>query len=112
MRTSRVVLAGVGASQIIPVDWRANPPTIYFDTVLTGTAWNYDIEATCDDVFAPGYNPAAGNWFDIGGLTGLVAAIHGLGNGGQACTAVRINAAANDGTITLLMHQAGGYGAN
>jgi hypothetical protein len=66
---------------------------------VTGTV-TYNIEVTGDDVLAPNYNSATGNWQPIStAMTALTAsAVNTLG---AVVTAIRANVTAGTGTVTL-----------
>jgi hypothetical protein len=73
--------------------------------VSSGAVLTYNIEVTGDDVLAPGYSPATGNWQPIGAaFTGLsVSAVDTLG---ATVTAVRLHVTAwTSGTATLQFPQ-------
>lgn len=63
MRPVTVTQTGVGNSPVIALDYNAKPFNVSLSTIVTGTVV-YTIQHTFDDIYAAGYNPASGNWFD------------------------------------------------
>lgn len=71
MRPMTIVQTNVGDTGAIPLDIYRDPFNCTIQCVITGGP-TYSVQYTLDDVYAPGYNPAAGNWFPLAGITGLL----------------------------------------
>lgn len=63
MRPVSVSQTGVGNSALIVHDYLAKPFNVSLSTIVTGTV-NYTIQHTFDDIYAAGYNPSAGTWYN------------------------------------------------
>lgn len=104
MRPITVDVVGVGTSSVIPLDLYQRPFNVsLFITVVSGVI-DATVEFTGDDVFAVGYNPAAGNWHPHADLQNEVAAANGTLI--SPVTAVRL-LNAGVGTARLKVVQAG-----
>lgn len=104
MRPITKSVTGVGVSTPIPLDHYISPFNIGFGVVVSGTV-SYTIQHTFDDVWASGYVPASGNWFNHPDIAGESA--NADGNYAFPVTAIRLNVASGDGTATLTAVQAG-----
>lgn len=84
-------LNAVGPSTFMPIQptgVRVEPIGLLAN-VSNGATLTYNFEVTGDDVQAPGYNPATGNWVAPTGWSGLTSsAVETLGG---YVTAVRLN---------------------
>jgi hypothetical protein len=108
MRPISVTVLGVAVSAPIPLDIYANPTTVALGVVMVGGA-TYTVQHTFDDVFALGYVPASGTWFDHPVLDGL--GVSSDGNYGFPPRAIRLNVTAADSAAEgaiLNVIQAGG----
>lgn len=76
-------------------------------SLSSGASLTYSIEVTGDDVVAPGYNAATGNWSTFTGMGALTASA--AGTLGAAVTAVRAHITSyTSGTLTLQFVQVPG----
>lgn len=65
MRRQDVTVSSATSSSPIPVDTRAQVFNIGIGCVISpGAVLTYTVQHTYDDVYAAGYNPASGTWFD------------------------------------------------
>ena len=110
MRRQEVVLSSATASAPIPVDYRAQVFNIGIGCSLTaGATLTYSIQHTFDDVYAPGYNPATGTWFDHTTLTARTT--NSTSSYDAPVVAVRVNVTAyTSGTLTVVFLQSSGQG--
>lgn len=92
---------GAGASQEIPIDLYVNQINITLATEITGVV-NYTIQSTFDDVFS-GSGPF--NWASVAGL--LSQTTNQNVNGTQPFRAFRILTNSGQGTVKLIVIQAG-----
>lgn len=107
MRPLTITQTGVGDTGAIPLDIYRNPFNVTIQCVPSGGAAVYTVQYTLDDVYAPGYNPAAGNWFTLAGLSALSAsAIDSLIS---PVTAIRLRVTAAPGgeNVQMRVVQAG-----
>lgn len=104
MRPITVSVTGAGVSNPLPQDHYISPFNIGFGVTVSGTV-TYSVQHTFDDVFAAGYNPATGTWFNHPDATGLTANVDG--NYAFPVTAIRLSVGAGTGTATLTTIQAG-----
>lgn len=102
MRPVTQTLSAAGAGAPIVPDYRAvNFQTLCSGVISGGAVLTWKVQITTDDVFAAGYNPAAGNWFDT-----TIAALLAQTGSNQAeqpgpFTAVRFNITAyTSGSLT------------
>jgi len=72
--------------------------------VVSGTI-TYKVQYTFDNVFAAGYTPSSGNWFDHPTLVGSAS---GNSNIAYPVNGIRLITTAGTGTATLTIIQAGG----
>jgi len=72
MRPISVTQTDVGNSNPVPLDLYLTPFNVTIQCVKSGGP-TYTVQYTNDDVFAVGYNPTTGNWFDLAGITNAVA---------------------------------------
>lgn len=106
MRPAVFTVTGVGSSNPYPVDTYISPSNMGLAVIVSGTI-TYKVQYTFDDVFAAGYSPASGNWFDHPTLTGSTSA---NSNVAYPVTALRLTTTAGSGSATLTIIQAGGGG--
>jgi hypothetical protein len=104
MRPIRLTITGVGISLPQPMDARRNPFSVGMGVTASGTV-TYSVQHTFDDVQAPAYNPATGNWFNHVSLVAATAS--GDGAYQFPITALRLNVTAGTGTATLQAIQSG-----
>lgn len=104
-----VVLSVYGSpssSSVCPVDNYISPANIGMAVVVSGTI-TYKVQYTFDDVFAKGYAPASGNWFDHPTLTGSASLNSNIA---YPVSGIRITSSAGTGSATLTIIQGGGGG--
>ena len=106
MRPVVFSVIGVGDSNVYPVDNYISPSNMGLAVVVSGTI-TYKVQYTFDDVFAKGYTPASGNWFDHPTLTGSASLNSNIA---YPVTGIRLSTSAGTGTATLTIIQAGGGG--
>lgn len=106
MRPIILSVTGVGNSGVYPVDLYISPSNMGLAVVVSGTI-TYTVQYTFDDVFAKGYNPSSGNWFNHPTLTGSASLNSNIA---YPVTGIRLNTSAGTGTATLTIIQAGGGG--
>ena len=104
MRQVVLTVTGVGDSQPCPVDTYISPSNMGLAVIVTGTI-TYKVQYTFDNVFASGYSPATGNWFDHPTLVGSAS---GNSNIAYPVTAIRLITTAGSGSAALTIIQAGG----
>lgn len=107
MRRQLASVTGTGVSAPIALDHYISPFNVGFGAVVSATA-TFNVQHTFDDVFSPTYVPASGTWFNHPNFTSANAT--GDGNYAFPVTAVRLNVAANTGTVSLTLIQAGQVG--
>jgi hypothetical protein len=107
MRPVVLSVTGVGNSAVDPLDHYLTPFNVSLAVVVTGTI-TYTVQYTYDDVFAPNYNPATGNWLPHPSLTAQTATKDS--NIAYPVRGVRLTTSAGTGTATLTVIQAGGGG--
>lgn len=106
MRPVIFSVTGVGNSSVYAVDNYISPSNMGLAVVVSGTI-TYKVQYTFDDVFAAGYTPASGNWFDHPTLTGSASLNSNIA---YPVTGIRLSTSAGTGTATLTIIQAGGGG--
>ena len=103
MRPIRVIKTGTGTTNAIPLDCYISPFNIGFGVeVSAGATVNYKVQHTFDNVEDSSITAV---WFDHPTITGQTA--NADGNYAFPVAAVRLNASANDGTLTFVVIQAG-----
>jgi len=107
MRRQFATVTGTGVSAPIPLDHYISPFNVGFGAVVSATA-TYNVQHTFDDIYSPTYVPASGTWFNHPNFISAVAS--GDGNYAFPVMAVRLNVAANTGTVSLTLIQAGQVG--
>jgi hypothetical protein len=103
MKPVNLSLTGVGNSAVFPVDTYISPSNMGLAVVVTGTI-TYKVQYTFDNVFAAGYDPTAGTWFDHPTLAGSSSLNSNIA---YPVTGIRLNTSAGSGTATLTIIQAG-----
>ena len=73
MRPVVYTVTGVGNSPVYAMDLYISPANVGLAVIVTGTI-TYTVQYTFDNVFAAGYSPASGNWFNHPTLTGSASA--------------------------------------
>jgi hypothetical protein len=106
MRQVNLSITGIGNSNVYPVDTYISPSNMGLAVIVSGTI-TYRVQYTFDDVFAKGYTPAAGTWFDHPTLTGSTSLNSNIA---YPVTGIRLTTSAGTGTATLTIVQAGGGG--
>lgn len=104
MRQVVFTVTGVGESQVYPVDTYISPSNMGLAVLVTGTI-TYKVQYTFDNVFAPTYVAASGNWFDHPTLVGSAS---GSSNIAYPVTGIRLITTAGSGSAALTIIQAGG----
>lgn len=104
MRPVVYTVTGVGSSKVYVVDTYISPSNMGLAVVVSGTI-TYKVQYTFDDVFAAGYTPSSGNWFDHPTLVGSAS---GNSNVAYPVTGIRLLTTAGTGSATLTIIQAGG----
>ena len=110
MRRQDVTVGSATASAPLPVDYRAQNFQIGIGCVISaGAVLTYKVQHTFDDVYATGYNPATGNWFDHSTIVTQTA--NKDGNYAFPITAVRLVVTAyTSGNVTATFLQSSGQG--
>ena len=103
MQPVNLSVTGVGNSAVFPVDTYVAPSNMGLAVVVSGTI-TYKVQYTFDNVFAKGYDPTAGTWFDHPTLTGSASANSNIA---YPVTGIRLSTSAGTGTATLTIIQAG-----
>ena len=103
MKPVNLSVTGVGNSAVFPVDTYVAPSNMGLAVVVTGTI-TYKVQYTFDNVFAAGYDPTSGTWFDHPTLTGSASANSNIA---YPVTGIRLTTTAGSGTATLTIIQAG-----
>lgn len=104
MRPIVLTRTGTGVTAVAPLDTYVSPFNIGMGVVVSGTV-NYTVQHTFDNVQAPGYSAASGNWFNHPTMTGLTGSQDG--NYAFPVAAIRVNVASGTGVVTLTAIQAG-----
>jgi hypothetical protein len=103
-----IVLTEAGKSVPIILSHYLNPFSVGIGVTLSGTA-SYSVEYTYDDIFAASFDANTAQWFTMSGLAvGTNASKDGVLS--IPVTAVRLNAASLNGTLTMTVLQAGALG--
>jgi len=92
--------SATGATAPIPMDVNQNPFNVGMGVVVSATG-TYTVEHTFDDIWDTTVTPT---WYPNTGLTAQTA--NKDGNYAFPVSAIRLNAAANTGSITLTVIQA------
>jgi len=103
MRPVNLSVTGVGNSAVYAVDNYVAPANMGMAVIVTGTI-TYKVQYTFDNIFAAGYSPLAGNWFDHPTLVGTTSAESNIA---YPVTGIRLTTTAGTGTATLTIIQAG-----
>lgn len=94
-------VGSVAASNPVVLDYRGSGPKYGVAVDITGTL-TYSVQYTLDDVFAPGYVPGSGLWFNVPVAALVGATADQSGEITIPCTALRVNVTAwTSGTATL-----------
>lgn len=107
MRPVTKTVTGVNASAPIPLDNYISPFNVGFGVTVTGSV-TYTVQHTFDDIWAKGYNPATGTWFNHPDVASQTA--NADGNYAFPVTAIRLNVSSGSGSATLTAIQAGQVG--
>lgn len=106
LNSSPIVVTGVGVSVPIPTDSRAATQVYGISCVISAAnVCTYDVQYTIDDVYAPGYNPATGNWTIVTVFPATTAATQ-QSSVTQFATAFRLNVLTSTGTVSIQVWQA------
>lgn len=101
-----LIQVGTGSSRVVGFDIFRNPFNIGFGVIVSGTV-NYTVQHTFDDIEAPGYVAASGNWFNNDNSALVGATTSQDGNYYFPVRASRIVINSGNGTVTLTYIQAG-----
>jgi hypothetical protein len=86
------VLSGVGSTPLVPITQDMLRGTFMLPNIIVnlsnGANLTYTVQQTGDNILAPGYSAASGNWAGITGLTGQTVSANGPL--GACCTALRV----------------------
>jgi hypothetical protein len=104
MRSNTVVVSTTGVSSPIPMNLNTSPFNIGFGCIVSATA-TYTVQHTFDDVFSSSFDPSTATWFNHSSVAS--ATTNQDGNYAFPVKAIRLNVAANTGTVTLIAIQAG-----
>lgn len=104
MRAISVSAVGAVASVPVPLDKYISPFSVSLFIEIGAGAINATVEYTSDDVFAVGYNPATGSWYEHTDLIDKIAKANGTLI--SPASAVRI-VNTDTGTAILRVLQAG-----
>jgi hypothetical protein len=94
MRPIRQSVAVTGVSSPIVTDHYIGPFNVGFGVEAAATTTTVTVQHTFDDVFAAGYSPATGVWYDNAGVDASTVG-NVDGNYAFPVTAIRINVTAN-----------------
>jgi len=100
MRPITVTVSGTSTSNPIPLDYLISPFQVAIGVGNVVGSVSYKLQYTYDDVLAPGYVAASGNWFDNSLMTGKTAAFDTVINGAPV-RAVRFD---NVGSGSFVAH--------
>ena len=102
MRPVTQTLSAAGPGAPIVLDYRAaNFITELSGVISGGGSLTWKVQYTTDDVFAAGYNPATGNWFDTPVATLTAQTTSNAGQLPGPVTACRFNITSyTSGTLT------------
>jgi hypothetical protein len=103
MKSVNLSLTGVGNSAVFAVDNYVAPANMGMAVVVTGTI-TYKVQYTFDNIFAAGYDPTAGTWFDHPTLVGTTSSNSNIA---YPVTGIRLTTTAGTGIATLTIIQAG-----
>jgi hypothetical protein len=103
MKSVNLSLTGVGNSAVFAVDNYVAPANMGMAVVVIGTI-TYKVQYTFDNIFAAGYDPTAGTWFDHPPLVGTTSSNSNIA---YPVTGIRLTTTAGTGTATLTIIQAG-----
>jgi hypothetical protein len=105
MRPTTLTLTNVSTSAPVPLNQYVTPFNVALGaTVVSGTP-TYTVQYTFDDVFAPGYTPASGNWTNHPSLTTQTTTKDS--NIAYPVTAVRFSITSGTGVVSLAIIEAG-----
>jgi hypothetical protein len=106
MRGVSLTVTGAGVSNPIALDNYISPFNVGFGVVVSsGATVVYTVQHTFDDVFAPDFSAANATWFPH---EDLVAQTNNQdGNYAFAVSAIRLNVASSNGTVTITAIQSG-----
>lgn len=104
MRPVVVVVSGVAASSVIPLDHRASTSGVAIGVKISATA-TYTVQHTFDDVWSPTFSAGSAVWYPHATLAALSA--NADGNYAYPPIAMRINVTASTGTVTMTVNQVG-----
>lgn len=108
MRRQEITVSSATSSNPVVVDYRAQVFNIGIGCVLSaGADLTYTVQHTYDDLYAAGYNPATGNWFNHSVLVNRTT--NAESDYISPITAVRLTVTAwTSGSVTAVFLQASG----
>ena len=112
MREIILKQTNVGVTVPVPMDQYQSPFNVGFGIVVNSGTPTYTVQHTFDDVFAVGYNPATGNWFNHTDVVGEIG-VNADGNYAFPVSAIRLNVSAvvaPTDAATIYIKQAGVQG--
>ena len=104
MRPITVAKTGAGSTNPVPMNLFSTPFNVGIGVVVSGTV-NYTVQHTFDNIWAEGYNPSSGTWFNHASLA--TQASNQDGNYAFPVTAIRLTVNSGAGTATMTVVQAG-----
>jgi hypothetical protein len=94
-----IVVTGVAASAVIPIDTRSNPVNVW-GSIVDGGVSTYVVQYTTSDVFAAGYVSGSDpQWTSIPG--GPTTGSKPFNLTGVGATGIRLNVTTGPATVTL-----------
>jgi len=99
-----VVQTGTGQTTPVAVDDMQTPFNVGLSCVVSATA-TFSVEYSLQDPMAAGYTAGGATWHAATGFSAITATTGGALT--IPCKAIRINASANTGTVTMTVVQSG-----
>jgi hypothetical protein len=106
MRGVTLTVVGAGVSNPIALDNYISPFNVGFGVVVSSAATvTYTVQHTFDDVFAPDFSATDATWFSHEDL--IAQTDNQDGNYAFPVSAIRLNVATSDGSVSITAIQAG-----
>lgn len=106
MRGITLTVTGAGNSAPIALDNYISPFNVGFGVVVSsGATVSYTVQHTFDDVFAPDFSASNATWFPHQEL--VAQTDNQDGNYAFAVSAIRLNVASSNGSVTITAIQSG-----
>jgi hypothetical protein len=96
---------GAGATTYVIPDFFIPNFNVGLQAVVTGSVSSFSAEFTLDDTTADGYDPTAGNWFAVTGLSAASASAAVAMT--IPCRGIRLKITTGSGSVALSIQQAG-----